>query len=262
MCLIRLQGHRSHQPSPPQMRWDKATQTEGRRGLLPPWLLSLGELQAPTGLGTGWLGAGGEGREGTAWPGPAGSQQRPQHPSPPPRGGWPRVLRLPTGELGSVQPFRQRANIDCPGSGMSVRTTDQAGGLCPRPRPQPCRDAAPPTAPPRPQHCRDSAQRPAHTRQVGRATTSLPWAPSSTSHGPACPAGATEPRPLWASGQCSGHSVGIGDTASGKGFRQLDDRVSGRFPPVALRLTYHLGEQKRGVERESQRRGGEQRRGC
>lgn len=56
--LIRLQGHRSHQPSP-QMRWDKATQTEGRRGLLPPWLLSLGELQAPTGLGTGWLGGGG-----------------------------------------------------------------------------------------------------------------------------------------------------------------------------------------------------------
>lgn len=125
-----------------------------------------------------WLvGGGGEGREGTAWPDPAGSQERPQHPSPPPRGGWPRVLRLPTGELGSVQPFRQRANIDCPGSGMSVRTTDQAGGLCPRPRPQPCRDTALPPAPPRPQRCRDSAQRPAHTRQVRRATTSLPWGP-------------------------------------------------------------------------------------
>lgn len=49
---------------PPQMRWDKATQTEGHRGLLPPWLLSLGELQAPMGLGTGWLGAGGRGGKG------------------------------------------------------------------------------------------------------------------------------------------------------------------------------------------------------
>ena len=36
-----------------------------------------------------------------------------------------------------------RAKPYCPGSGMSVRTTEQAAGLCPRPRPQSCRDSAP-----------------------------------------------------------------------------------------------------------------------
>lgn len=66
-----------------------------------------------------------------------------------------------------------------------------------------------------------------------------------------------------------GRAVSAAVTASESGTRPLEKasgswttRVSGRFPPVALGLTYPLGEQKRGVERESQSRGGEQRRGC
>lgn len=59
-----------------------------------------------------------------------------------------------------------------------------------------------------------------------KATPSLNWGPQQHQPRAVHPAGATEPRPLWASGQCSswcsGHSVGVGDAASGKGFRQLD----------------------------------------
>lgn len=59
-CLIWLRAHRSTSLAL-QVRWDKAAQTEGLRALLPPQLPSFGELQAPTGLGTGsgCLGAGG-----------------------------------------------------------------------------------------------------------------------------------------------------------------------------------------------------------
>ena len=87
---------------PPEMQWDKAAQTEGRRALLPPWLPSLGELQAPTGLGTG-SGGGGKDCLCPTQPDPAARQERPQQPSPPPRGGRPRVLRLPTGVRAAVR---------------------------------------------------------------------------------------------------------------------------------------------------------------
>lgn len=97
VCLIWLRAHGSTSLAP-QIRWDKAAQTEERRTLLPPWLPSLRELQAPTGLGTGsgWLGAGGKGLPCPTRLDAAGRRVRPPPPPPPPAGGRPRVLRLPT----------------------------------------------------------------------------------------------------------------------------------------------------------------------
>ena len=107
---------------PPQMQWDKAAETEGRRALLPPWLPSFGELQVPTGLGTGSGGRKGLPVPDSARPGRTPGEAAAPIPAPerraasgPEAANWgpcSRTYQLP------------RVNTYCPGSGMSVRMTD------------------------------------------------------------------------------------------------------------------------------------------
>lgn len=107
---------------PPQMQWDKAAQTEGCRALLPPWLPSFGELQVPTGLGTG-----SGGRKGLPVPDSARPSRTPGEAAAPIPGPERRAASGPeAANWGRCSPTYQlpRANTYCPGSGMSVRTTD------------------------------------------------------------------------------------------------------------------------------------------
>ncbi|CAI9156647.1 unnamed protein product [Rangifer tarandus platyrhynchus] len=136
-----------HQPGPAdtmgQGRPDRGTQNTS------PAVAAKPPRAAGTHRPGDWLRVAGGGGEGTALPHSAGrSGTQGEAPAPAPSR---RAASGPeAANCGQCHPAYRfpRVNTDCPGSGVSVRTTDQAGGVELGPRPAPSPAETPPSVPP------------------------------------------------------------------------------------------------------------------